>query len=588
MGGAGPGGAGPERDVPTSRIAGLSGLDLDVLLAEVVERLQEVVGVGDRLTGLLEAVVSVASGLELAATLHRIAEVALDLVGARYGALGVLGADGTLVDFVHIGMDREQIEAIGPLPHGRGILGVLVTDPRPLRLDDLTSHPRSYGFPAHHPTMRTFLGVPLRVRDEVFGNLYLTEKRDGKNFTAQDEQVLLALAAAAGVAIENARLYELAREGERWVRASSEVSTLVLGDPDPAVVLTRIATLARELADADCAALALPAGEDGLALEIVETDLPIRARLVGHRVAPDTLVAEAHRRRTTLEVADLSAQPRACLPDDVELGPAIMVPLVSGERSLGVLVAARRRGRPEFRPEGIGLAEAFAGQASLALVLAEAHRDRATLAVFADRDRIARDLHDLVIQRLFATGMMLQGVTRLVSDPTVTDRLERAVDELDATIREVRTTVFALGASPVRDAAGLRSRVLGEVASAAGPLGFEPGVSFRGPVDALVPADTAEHLLAVLREALSNAARHAKAGRVQVEVQAGEGRLSLHVVDNGVGVAPGGRRSGLSNMAARAQELGGGLEIEVAAPHLLGQPGAGTRLHWWVALGDPA
>jgi signal transduction histidine kinase len=367
---------------------------------------------GARLRRLLDAVLTIGGDLELAGMLRRIIQSASDLVDARYGALGVLDDTGThLSEFITVGIPEGAHKDIGDLPRGHGILGLLIVDAKPLRLPDLRAHPDSFGFPPNHPPMQSFLGVPIRVRDEVFGNLYLTDKRTGDEFTEEDQALVVALASAAGVAIENARLH------------------------------TRVQDLA----------------------------------------------------------------------------------------------------------------------------LAE------------DRERIARDLHDTVIQRLFATGMSLQGSIRLVrSDPdAAVERIEGAVDDLDLTVKHIRTAIFGLEVSrPDRDST--RSRILALVHDAVGPLGFEPRVLLDGPVDTGMRPDTANELIATLREALSNVARHARASRVEVEVVFADD-VRLTVVDDGVGppAADARRGKGLANMAARADKLGGTFSLGPAEPR-------GTRLEWRV------
>ena len=357
---------------------------------------------------LFDAILSIASNFSLPAVLKRITEAACTLVDARYGALGVIGDDRSLSDFVTVGVDDETHHAIGHLPEGHGILGLLIVDPKPLRLKDLGTHPQSYGFPAHHPPMRSFLGVPIKVRDTVFGNLYLCEKRTEPQFSEEDEQLVVALATTAGVAIENARLHERVQ----------------------------------------------------------------------------------------------------------------------------------------------------------------------SLAIVEDRDRIARDLHDRVIQRLFATGMSLQTTARLIDQPEVTARLQQAVEDVDETIREIRNTIFALGSSTRR---GIRLDILGVADEARAGLGFVPHVHLEGPVETMVPEDVAEHLLAVLRESLSNVARHAGAARVDVVITAGAD-LTVRVVDDGRGFDPVERGRGLRNMEQRASSLGGKFTIGTDAER-------GTVLEWRVPLG---
>jgi signal transduction histidine kinase len=555
----------------------LSSLDLTTLLEEVLERLQGLVAAGDRLHGLLEAVVAVAAGLELPQTLRRIVEAGVELVDARYGALGVVGPDRRLVEFVHTGIPTEQAALIGPLPQGRGILGLLIERPEPIRLDDLGTHPASYGFPPHHPRMRTFLGVPIRVRGEVFGNLYLAEKRGSARFSEEDEQVVLALAAAGGVAIENARLYFEAQQRERWLRASTAIATSVLSGRPAADVLDLVAARARQLAAADLAGIALSEPDGTLVLEAVDGD--DFDGLVGARLPADSLSAQVVARAAPVAIDDATGDDRLYRPfvDEVSAGPMMLVPLGTPERVLGTLLVLNHKGGASFPAQVLDMVQSFAGQAALAIVLAEAQQDRSRLAVFEDRDRIARDLHDLVIQRLFATGMMLQGVGRMVDRPDTTARIQRAVDELDETIREVRSTIFALQAPATEETPSLRARVLAEAARAARALGFDPTVSFAGAIDTRVPDAIGEQVLAALREALANVARHAHASRAVVLLEASPDEVCLTVTDNGVGIGPHGRRSGLRNLVRRAEDLDGSCGFEPVDPH-------GTRLRWCVPL----
>ena len=550
-------------------------------------------------SGLFSAVVAVAAGLELGATLRRIVQAAADLVDATYGALGVLGPDGTVVEFVHVGIDRATAERIGPLPAGKGILGLLIDHPIAIRLDDLSQHPSAHGFPEHHPAMTSFLGVPVRVRGEVFGNLYLTEKRGGGHFTADDEQTVTALAAAAAVAIENARLFESTRERERWQQAMNAISSEVLAGAPRDAILRLVTAKARVLTGADLALLALPDRNGRLVIEQVQVvdrerepeDSPSRwsvhrsrmvpiapeevaelpRRLLGTEVEPGMPVVRAFTESTTV-IADGSTFPAH---DGWPIGPTVSIPLMAKDRILGVLGVARSMGAPPFTQTIVQFAEGFAAQAAVALVMDEAHSEQQRLAVFEDRDRIARDLHDLVIQRLFATGMLVQGAARVGGvNAEGEDRLNRVVDELDETIREIRQTIFALH-EPV-DAQGMstRSRIMREVKQSASLLGFEPSVRFVGPVDALVSVPLADQLVATLREALTNATKHAAAARVSVRLSVEDPYVVLTVIDDGIGMPDGGRRSGIANLESRAMELGGDLRIERVSGE------GGTRLVW--------
>ncbi|WP_405000674.1 sensor histidine kinase [Kitasatospora cathayae] len=572
----------PTPEPTPHRVPEIASLGLDTLVTEVAERLQSAAAVTDRMQRLLEAVVSIGAGLDLHATLHRIATGAAELVDARYAALGVIAPGGHgLADFVHVGIDDATADGIGDLPAGRGILGALIDRPEPLRLADLRTDPRSSGFPPHHPCMKTFLGVPIRVREEVFGNLYLTEKKGGGAFTPEDEQVVHALAAAAGVAIENSRLYEEGRRRERWIAGAAAVTTALLSTEQAEGALTVAAEQVRELADAALGMILLPTGPVG------EQDGQMRvahasgeaAEFVRGELLPKDSFAARLLAGDSVHLDDMSSDPTVVIRLARSFGPSMAVPMVAAGRVLGGLCVWRPRGALPFTDSEKQLAETFASQAALALRLAEGQRDQQRLAVFQDRDRIARDLHDLVIQRLFATGMMLESAARRAVVPEVKAGIGNAVDELDATIQEVRTTIYALQHDNHGDAPDtLRTRVLREASQTAAALGFKPSVSFVGPVESLVGENTGRQLLAALREMLSNTARHARASRVGVEIDAtvhlsddgrpvggdpesldrgGRPGVLLSVTDDGVGIPQGGRRSGLLNLTRRAEALGG-------------------------------
>ena len=568
---------------PSAALAALADVDVTDLLAELRGRLDELVLAQERLRGLLDAVVGVGRDLSLEATLQHIVDAASTLVGARYGALGVLDEEESegkrLGEFVTYGITPEQRAAIGPLPAGRGILGLLIDDPRPLRLADLGEHPRSYGFPARHPAMRSFLGVPVRIRDRVFGNLYLTEKQGGGQFTATDEEIVVALAAGAGVAIENARLYDESRRRGRWLQAAAEITTVLLGDPDRDEALRRVAAAAREIARADFAAILLrQEAEEQLVVQVAEGEgagkieghtLPVAGSLCG-----SVLLAGA-----AVRVAG-SGDPRPLLPGgrdaDAELGsgPRMLVPLDLAGQAFGVLVVTRREDARTFTAQDLSMVRAFAGQAALVLQIASAQSDRARLAVLEDRDRIARDLHDLVIQRLFAIGLALQGAGRN-AEPKVAAKLDRAVDDLDTTIRDIRATIFELHHGA--DESNLASAIRGVVTAAGATLGFAPRLRAAGPLESSVPPVVRPHLLAVLQEALSNAARHAAASDIEVTVEAGAD-LVLRVADDGRGIGPVAIESGLRNMRERAEAFGGSSLV-------VARDGGGTLVEWRVPLG---
>ncbi|HEX3490215.1 MAG TPA: GAF domain-containing sensor histidine kinase [Streptosporangiaceae bacterium] len=527
---------------------------------------------------LLDAVVAIGRHLELDVVLRQIVLAAVTLVDARYGAMGVIGDEGRLIEFVTVGLDAGQIAAIDHWPEGRGLLGELISNPEPLRLPDMSAHPRSFGFPPGHPPMKTFLGVPVRVRDSVFGNLYLTEKRGGADFDQDDQAVVTALAAAAGVAIENARLYEEARRQQAWLRATADTTQRLLSGDEPAQVLALVTEQCRQISGADLVVLALPVGNGRqLVIEYASGEgaeqaigivLPVGQSLSG-------MVLDSGK---PLVIGDFEHDDRAApaAREQLNLGPAVVVPLGAPGKVRGILTAGRRPGSLPLPPLAVEVLITFAAQAGVGLELAEHRRDAERFAVFEDRDRIARDLHDLVIQRLFATGMSLEGATALAGGTEVGRRVSSAVDALDETIKEIRSAIFALHTRPDPAEAGLRTRILGVVEEAAFAMGFAPGLRMAGRLDERVSAEIEEHLLSALREALSNAARHSGASRVDVTVEAGQDLL-LVVRDNGIGISGSGRRSGLANLAERAQLLGGTLDTRPAE-------GGGTELTWRVPL----
>ncbi|MFE0579775.1 GAF domain-containing sensor histidine kinase [Streptomyces sp. NPDC058874] len=487
---------------------------------------------------LLEAVLSVGSELELRATLQHIVESAAELCSARYGALGILDPERALVtELFTAGLTEEQRAAIPHLPDGRsGLLGAFVEDPRPLLLDDLAQDPRNVGLPPGHPPVHSPLGVPIRVHNEVFGTLYLTEKHGGGPFTEEDLALVRVLAAQAGIAIGNAKLYETARRRERWIDGAAAVTTTLLAGRPAADALKCVAERARLLADAAAGVVLQPTPEGGM--EIVAASTPgDPGDLIGTAIAPGSPVLEQLLGGEPVFVDDSATDPRMTTHVRERFGPSMMLPLQSGGQLIGTLALPRARGGPAYDAVDRLLASQFASQAALALVLADAQHDREQLAVYEDRDRIARDLHDLVVQRLFATGMMLESTRRRAanapSGDVVGDELTRAVDELDSTIQEVRTAIFALQQPPTEAPATFRGRVLRETGGAAVLLGFQPSVQFAGAVDALVPEAVVAGLLTALRGALAAAHRREQVTAIEVVVDASPERVRLTVTDDG-------------------------------------------------------
>jgi signal transduction histidine kinase len=561
----------PTEPEPSSILPPLSRVGLDDLLGELMTRTEQIQASRDRIRALLDAVVAVGSGLDLRGTLSRIVVAACELVNAKYGALGVLRRDGTaLSDFITHGISDEQRAAIGSIPHGHGILGLLIRQPYPVRLRDIASDPRAYGFPESHPPMHTFLGVPLRIRDEVFGNLYLTEKAGGAEFTDEDQQVVMALASAAGVAIENARLYHRGQQRQQWLEGGAAVVEAILGDLQRDESLDLVARRARELAGADLAAIFVVDGDD-LDLAVSSPDeglqrgtrLPMEGTLLG-QVARSGKPVVANTGPSSLTDTEREL---------LRLGPAVVAPLGSSEGTLGVLiVGASGDIDVHYLEEDVQLVGTFAAQATLALERARAQAVQAQLAVFEDRDRIARDLHDLVIQRLYASGLRLQGTLRLIDDPQASSRVLAAIDDLDATIREIRSTIFELHQRSGENT--LTSELRSVLQEAESSYGLTPQWTVEGPVERAVPESVRPHLVATLREALANAGRHSGASQVTVRLEVGQA-VTLEVTDNGCGIPPGVTESGLRNLRDRAEYLGGELEAVPAQP-------AGTRLRWRV------
>lgn len=561
------------------RAGGADRSGLALLLAELNTQLRTEASTRGRMDSLLEAVLAIGGDLDLATVLRRLTQAAADLVDARYAGLGVIGDDGRFSEFIPVGLTAEGTARMGRFPHGTGLFSALTESRSSLRMADLTEHPRFTGFPRNHPPMRTFLGVPIQVRGTVFGHLYLTEKRGGGQFDASDESAVTALAAAAGVAITNARLYEKTLSRERWLSASTEITTRLLSGDNTSEVLQLLAKHAREMSDADVAVVLLP-DRHGTELTAEIANGTVASEVIGTRLLiSDTACGECYRSGDAVAIPDLRHANCPMLTHR-GFGPGLLIPLGTPERTRGVLLLGKQARRAPFAEPTRQMINAFAGQAAVALELADARRDTERLAVLEDRDRIAKDLHDVVIQRLFASAMSLMSTVRLIGDDAARKRVQHTIDDLDETIREIRSTVFALQHAPSQQDTSLRGRILAAAEGAARSLGCQPGVRLEGPIDASVCPEVAEHLLAVLGEALSNVARHAQATEVHVSVDVGD-HVTLQVTDNGRGIPEGGRRSGLRNMRERAAGLGGRFAAEPA-------PDGGTVLAWSVPLSSAA
>ncbi|BBX14007.1 redox sensor histidine kinase response regulator DevS [Mycobacterium novum] len=551
----------------------LSQLRLRELLVGVQDRVEQIVEGRDRLDGLLAAMLVVTSGLELDATLRSIVQTATNLVDAKYGALEVHDNDRRMLEFVHEGIDDDTFARIGRLPEGLGVVGLLIEDPKPLRLDDLTKHPSSVGFPSGHPTMRTFLGVPVGVRDEVFGNLYLTEKANGLPFSEDDEVLVQALAAAAGIAIANARLYAQAKARQSWIESTRDIATELLSGTDPSTVFRLIAEEAGKLTGSESALVAIPLDDDTVEAEVdellvVETIGAVMAPLDGDTIpVAGSSVGEAFSQRKPRQVA------RLALPGIDATGPALILPLRAADAVAGVVVVMRHGTTIPFSVEQLDMMAAFADQAALAWQLATSQRRMHELDVLTDRDRIARDLHDHVIQRLFAVGLSLQGTIPRARDAVVRRRLTDAVDDMQEIIGEIRTTIFDLHGTSAT-VTRLRQRLDNAVAQFSGS-GLHTTVAFIGPLSVVEPV-LADHAEAVVSEAVSNAVRHAGATELTVQIKV-EDELAIEVADNGRGMPEVVTPSGLANLRRRAEQAGGTFGIEAA-------PGGGTVVRWSAPL----
>ncbi|WP_433680423.1 sensor histidine kinase [Nocardia sp. CA-119907] len=561
----------------------LSQLRLRELLGEVQDRIAQIVGVRDQMDRLLEAMLVVTAGLDLDNTLRSIVHTAIELVDARYGALGVRETDKTsnqLAEFVYEGIDDRTRVMIGDLPRGHGVLGLLFEQPKPIRLTDLSKHPSSVGFPAHHPPMRTFLGVPVKVRDEVFGNLYLTEKSGGQEFTEDDEVVVQALAAAAGIAIANARLYEQSRIRQQWLEANRDVATELLAGGEPGAALELVADRALNLTQSACTFLALPEDSDVPAEDVTELVVVAAAgvgadELLGHRIPMgESHSAEVFRNGRVVALDELTFSPIFDVPE--KYGPALILPLRAEDAVIGVLATVRPNGAQPLDAAGRSMMAAFSDQAALALRQANTQRRMRELDVLADRDRIARDLHDHVIQRLFAVGLSLQGTAQRARVPEVKSRLADTIQDIQSIVQDIRHSIFDLHSTTTAGAPTLRKRLHGVIADMVGESGLRTTIRLAGPVSVL-ESPLSDDVEAVLREAVSNAVRHAHAHAVSVQLRVRDD-VTIEVTDDGTGMPDDVQRmSGLANLAARAEQAGGSFSVTK------GEEG-GTVLRWSAPL----
>jgi signal transduction histidine kinase len=545
------------------------------------EQCDEVLASRDRRKILLRLIVDIACDLDLDATLKRTVTAAMELTGARFGALGVRGPDDTLISFVHAGIDEVAENTIGHHPVGKGVLGLLLSRSGPLRLDDLTAHPAAVGFPEHHPSMDALLGVPIIIRQNVFGSLYLTEPTSRAAFSEADEIAVRELASAAAVAIDNARLFDRVRSTAQWTEASRMITTALLSAVDLHARLQLIAARACELTEAEQAIVLVPSEAelpvDEVDTLVVSTAVGLHAdEVLGQRVPVDGSTTGAVFRSGTPMITQAFGHPLQAFTD-VGRRPAIVMPLRSEHTLFGVIAVARNSDQLPFDAEHLSLMSDFADHAAMALTLASAVEHDRYLTVLADRERIGHDLHDHVIQRLFAAGIDLQGTIARSRSSEITDRLNRTVTDLQTTIEDIRTTIFELHSAGTQRI-GFRQRIQAAVADLTENGAVVTTLRMSGPMS-VIGDDLAGHAESVILEAVSNAVRHSGATQLTVEVAVAD-ELDIMVTDDGCGIsADNGRRSGLANMASRAEQIGGHCRLATA-------PGGGTEVRWIVPLPD--
>jgi len=545
--------------------------ELDKTIGDLIARAEQVLAVQGRLRELLSATRTVIDALDLDTVLAQIVESAMRLVGAQYGALGVVDENRMLERFVHSGMPAEEVERVGHLPRGYGLLGAVIESAETIRLAHIADDARSVGFPTHHPPMDAFLGVPIRMRDEVYGNLYLTNPAAG-TFSEEDEQLVEALAGTAAIAIQNARLYDEARRQERLSRAFSEIATALLS-PDSTDVLGVVAEHVALVIPSRLVTIAVPERGEHIRIEVAQGEGS--AELAGTTIpAISSLAARAI--ETGKPAVDDSSE-RTFLDGRIRVGPGAAVPLTVSGRAVGALCVFRQIRHHGFSRDELDTIAEFAVQAGIAVSLAWARIDRQRLAIIDDRARIARDLHDHVIQRLFAISLGLQALSGVI--PSQADRLDEHVGQLDAAIADIRTAIFTLR-SRHSGTQQTRHRILDAVTELTPTLPAPPRVVFIGPVDLAISGELADDVVAVVRESLANVARHANARHCSVSVEVGDADVTVTVDDDGDGLVEGaGAPSGTVNLAHRAAGHGGAFT-------LTNGPDRGARAQWRVPTGS--
>lgn len=544
--------------------------------------LEELLAVPEQTGQLLRAIVETGSQLDLDSTLHHVVTEAMALTGCRYGALAIRDQDGRLTSFVHAGMSTDSIARIGGPPTGKGLIGVVLGQASPLRLLDLTTHPAAVGLPAGYPRMRAFLGVPIMRQDKVFGGLYLTDDRLGWTFSESHEVAVRVFISAAAVAIDNAQLFERSERRAEWLEASRGIITeLLLGIDSTRLPLQLIAAQVQKLADAEQAIVLTPSDAD-LPPEDIDTLIVSAAagahaeEVLGQEVPVDGSTTGHVFRTGSPMITESFRYPIQAFTDAGERS-AIVMPLRYARTIRGVIAVARHVDEIPFDSSYLDLVGDFASQAALALALATSSKDTRELSILADRERIAHDLHDYVIQRLFAIGLDVQGTIARTRSPDLVARLNGTIDDLQNTIEDIRNTIFELHSSSTGEV-GFRRKVQNTVADLTENRNITTTLHVSGPMTAVGP-QLAQHAEAVVAEAVSNAVRHSGATHLNIVVKVGD-ELLIDVVDDGCGIPEyNQRRSGLANLHRRAEQAGGTCSISTPES-------GGTLIRWTAPLID--
>lgn len=541
-------------------------------VAQLIDRAQQSDAVRSRIYKLVESSNSLVANLDLSAVLHGIATAAADLMNAKYAAIGVIGPRGNLEHFTHTGMSDAEVAAIGDLPEGKGLLGALLHTDQPLRLAKMSVDPRSVGFPDHHPPMTSFLGVPILMRGEVLGRLYLSDRLDGEEFSEIDEVFATTLAASAGIAISNARLLEEVQYKEQWSAALAETMRIILTDGFEEG-MTSILHATRTLAQADLVVIAMNDEGDELVIDMAEGELAEELLSQSFSVLEGNIGQVAVSGITSV-LTDLENEPLAQFGIS---GTAVIAPIFRADSIIGLLITVRNAKAPDYAASDVAMVNSFADQAGIAIDKMRSAEAVSRLELLEDRNRIARDLHDHVIQRIFAAGLSLKAVATRLGDSPESAKLTEQIAELDHTISDIRHTIFALQRG-TRGTDGVRSRVLEILERVSDSFEIEPRVQFSGPVDLITDAALADDIVAVINEGLTNVVKHAQASTARVFVSAMAGELTIEIKDDGAGLGEGhGHGHGLNNMHHRAEARGGEFSIGPAKPR-------GTTLFWSVPV----